>query len=179
MENNTLFMYTRVPTSFISVLLSLFVFIGWTAWLCLRWIRSLRTPSIWVPVTAKITTIHDVVRSGRWAPPRLLPIGFPRSYAVYSAEYVVDGRVYSIRAIGSPETQLGEQVPLVYLECNPSEWRKRSDQSPGRETFWEIKAILGFVLVTGIVLFGSVTVALHERGYSWDEALHWYRAFAF
>ncbi len=170
-------MYRHVSPYF--VLPAFVLFVGWIAWLCVRWIRSLRTPAIWVPVTAKVTKIHEVVRSNK---PRLyipVPLHFPRNYATYSAEYVVKGKVYSMRATGTPDVQLGEQVSLVYLECKPSEWRERSQQPPGRETHWEIKVILGFVLVMVIGVFVSVTVVLHQRGYSWNEALRWYRAFTF
>ena len=170
-------MYRNVSPDF--VLLAFVLFIGWIVWLCVRWIHSLRAPAIWVPVTAKVTKIHEVVQSSEIASLRLVPSSFSRSHAIYSAEYVVNGTAYSIRTTGSPDVQVGDEVSLVYLERKPSEWRKRSQQPPGRETNWEIKVVLGFALVMVLGVFASVTIALLQQGYSWDEALRWYRTFTF
>lgn len=171
-------MSSRILSGY-AVFSALIVFLGWAVWLSVHWIRSFRSPAIWVPATGKITKIHEVIRSSRTVLPNPVSILRPRNFAIYSGEYAVQGKVYSMRDIGSPDVRLGEQILLVYLERKPSIWRLRAHQLPGRETHWEIKVILGFVLVIAIGTFASVAVELHRQGYSWEEALRWYRAFTF
>lgn len=141
---------------------------GAVVWSTARWIRSRRSPYIWMESSAVVEEAQTIVEIKGWA------AWLSRTpYAVsWSGEYMANGTRYPIRgAIMHSKISPGMNVPIVYLQERPSVWRYRSAQQPGVESHIEAKALILWFVVLPAFVYASLVIGLHDAGYGWQQSL--------